>query len=349
MARIVMQPSGRSVDCLSGDTVLMGLEKAGYALPNNCRAGACGECKVKVTSGQFDQGMVLDMALSQEERKQGFGLMCMAKPISEELVIEWGTEDARPKLFPPRENVLFVLVDKRMIAARVVELRLRPVGQPIRYWPGQYVTLGDPRNGVPARAYSISNAPRPDGELVLQVARSDGGITSHWVHDQLQVGENIKVSGAYGTFIGDPSVDTPVLCLAAGTGLAPILALAEAALRRGFKKKVTMVFSARTVEDVYCQGMMAFWRTKHRNFDYRITLTREVREGHLSGRMGVALPTLFSDLSKHTVFVAGSPEFVDTCVATVQKLGATKPMIHTEGFFAQQQLVVADAAHLLPS
>jgi CDP-4-dehydro-6-deoxyglucose reductase len=49
-------------------TVLMALEKAGYALPNNCRAGACGECKVKVTSGQFDQGMVLDMALSQEER-----------------------------------------------------------------------------------------------------------------------------------------------------------------------------------------------------------------------------------------------------------------------------------------
>jgi CDP-4-dehydro-6-deoxyglucose reductase len=70
----------------------------------------------------------------------------------------------------------------------------------------------------------------------------------------LQVGENIKVSGAYGTFIGDPSVDTPVLCLAAGTGLAPILALAEAALRRGFKKPVTMLFSARTVEDVYCQG-----------------------------------------------------------------------------------------------
>ena len=234
MARIVMQPSGRSVDCLTGDTVLMGLERAGYALPNNCRAGACGECKVKVISGQFDQGMVLDMALSQEERGQGFGLMCMAKPISDELVIEWGTEDARPKLFPPRENALFVLVDKRPIAERVMELRLRPVGQPIRYWPGQYVTLGDPRAQIPARAYSISNAPRPDGELVLQVARADAGITSQWVHDTLQIGDNIKVSGAYGTFIGDPSVDTPVLCLAAGTGLAPILALAEAALRRGF-------------------------------------------------------------------------------------------------------------------
>jgi CDP-4-dehydro-6-deoxyglucose reductase len=293
--------------------------------------------------------MVLDMALSQEERKQGFGLMCMAKPISEELVIEWGTEDARPKLFPPRENALFVVVDKRPIAARVVELRLRPVGPPIRYWPGQYVTLGDPRANIPARAYSISNAPRPDGELVLQVARADGGITSQWVHETLQIGENIKISGAYGTFIGDPSVDTPVLCLAAGTGLAPILALAEAALRRGFKKKVTMLFSARTLEDVYCQGLMAWWRTKHRNFDYKITLTREVNEAHLSGRVDATLPTMFTDLSKHTIFAAGSPEFVDTCMATVLQLGAHKDMIHTEGFFAQQQPVVADAAHLLPA
>jgi CDP-4-dehydro-6-deoxyglucose reductase len=58
---------------------------------------------------------------------------------------------------------------------------------------------------------------------------------------------------------------------------------------------------------------------------------------------------MFTDLSKHTIFAAGSPEFVDTCMATVLQLGAHKDMIHTEGFFAQQQPVVADAAHLLPA
>ena len=348
MPRIILQPSGKSVECASGDTVLMALEKAGYALPNNCRAGACGECKVKVSAGHFDQGMMLNMALSQEERRQGYGLMCMAKPISDELVIEWGTEDAKPKLFPPREDALFVVTDKKTIAARVVELRLRPVGQPIRYWPGQYVTIGNPRADIPARAYSISNAPRPDGELVLQVARADGGVTSNWIHDQLNIGESVKVSGAYGTFIGDPSVDTPVLCIAAGTGLAPVLALAEAALRRGFKKPVTMLFSARTKEDVYSLGMMAWWRTKHRNFDYKITLTREEAEGFHKGRVDVVLPQLFKDLSKHTLFVAGSPEFVDSCVAAAKAQGAQDELIHTEGFFAQQQPVVADADHLLP-
>lgn len=347
MARIIMQPSGKSVECAYGDTVLMALENAGYALPNNCRAGACGECKVKVTAGQFDQGMVLDMALSQDERRQGYGLMCMAKPISDELSIEWGTEDARPKLFPPREDALFVVTDKREVAERVVELRLRPVGQPIRYWPGQYVTIGNPRAGIPARAYSISNAPRPDGELVLQVARADDGVTSAWVHDTLAVGESIKVSGAYGTFIGDPGVDTPVLCLAAGTGLAPILALTEAALRRGFRKPVTLLISARSEADVYGRGLLAWWRTKHRNFDYKITLTRETRDGYLAGRVDAVLPGLFPDLSKHTIFSAGSPEFVDSCIATVKTLGARPELIHTEGFFAQQQPVVPDAAHLL--
>ena len=136
--------------------------------------------------------------------------------------------------------------------------------------------------------------------------------------------------------------------LAAGTGLAPVLALAEAALRRGFRKPVTMLFSARTRDDVYSQGMMAWWRTKHRNFDYKITLTREQADGYLNGRVDVVLPQLFPDLSKHTIFVAGSPEFVDSCVAAVKKQGAADELIHTEGFFAQQQPVVADADHLLP-
>jgi CDP-4-dehydro-6-deoxyglucose reductase len=347
MSRIIMQPSGKSVECAYGDTVLMALEKAGYALPNNCRAGACGECKVKITAGHVDQGMVLDMALSQDERRQGYGLMCMAKPISDELTIEWGTEDARPKLFPPREDALFVVTDKRPLADRVVELRLRPVGQPIRYWPGQYVTLGNPRADIPPRAYSISNAPRPDGELVLQVARADGGVTSNWVHDALRVGESVKLSGAYGTFIGDPGVDTPVLCLAAGTGLAPILALTEAALRRGFRKPVTLLFSARSEADVYSQGLLAWWRTKHRAFDYKIALTRETRDGYLTGRVDAVLPGLFSDLSKHTVFAAGSPGFVDSCVAAAKALGAQPGHIHTEGFFARQQPEIPDAAHLL--
>jgi CDP-4-dehydro-6-deoxyglucose reductase len=338
MARIVLKPSNKEVECGFGETVLSALEHAGYALPNNCRAGACGECKVKVLAGEFDQGIVLDMALSQAEREQGYGLMCMAKPISDVMEIEWGTADAMPKLFPPREGVLCTVIEKNKIANRVVELHLRPVGQILRYWPGQNIKLGNEAENIPERQYSMANAPRPDGELVLQVSREEGGITSTWVHDKLKVGDSVKISGPYGTFIGDPSVDTPVLCLAAGTGLAPILSLAEAALKRGFRKPVNLIFSARTKEDVYGQGMMAWWRLKHRNFDYKITLTREEAEGFEHGRIDAQLSKWYPDLSKHSIFIAGSPAFVDACEEAAKRLGAQDSLIHTEGYYTSEEL-----------
>jgi len=334
MTRIRLHPSGRVVEGLAGDTVLMSLEKAGYALPNNCRAGACGECKVKVLEGRFDQGTVLDMALSEAERAQGFGLMCMAKPLGDELVVEWGTEDAMPRLFPPRENQLYVVTDRTMRTPRIAELRLRPVGAPMRFWPGQYVMLGDARAGAPPRAYSIASVPRPDGEIALQVARVDDGATSRWVHETLAPGARVKLAGPYGTFIGDPSVDTPVLCLAAGSGLAPILSLTEAALRRGFKRPVTLLFSARTKDDLYDDGLMGWWTAKHRQFHWRTTLTRETGPD-LTGRIPEVLPALFPDLSGHSVFIAGSPAFVDDCAAAARALGAPHERVHTEGYFGR--------------
>jgi CDP-4-dehydro-6-deoxyglucose reductase len=351
MSCIRLHPSGRQVEASRTATVLETLEKAGYALPNNCRAGACGECKVKVLQGQFDQGFVLDMALSQDERRAGYGLMCMAKPLSDELVIEWGTADAKPKLFPPRENQRYVVTDRIVRTPRIVELRLRPLGEPMRYWPGQYLMLGDAAAGAPLRSYSIANAPRPDGEITLQVTRQADGATSAWVHDTLHPGARVQVSGPYGTFIGDPSVSTPVLCMAAGSGLAPILALAEAALKRHYAEPVTLLVSGATQADLYDAGMMAWWEARNRGFRYRPTLTREIPADPkaLRGRIPALLPTLFRDLSQHSVFVAGSPSFVDDCVAAARALGARSELIHTEGYFPQSLPTPPDPSQLVDS
>ncbi|GAA0796107.1 2Fe-2S iron-sulfur cluster-binding protein [Marinobacterium sediminicola] len=337
MTTIRLSPSGKEVEAKTGETVLETLENAGYALPNNCRAGACGECKVKVLEGEFDQGMVLDMALSQEERAEGYGLMCMCKPLGEVLEIDWGTDDAKPKLFPPRENVRCMVVDRIERTDRIAEIRLRPIGEPLRFWPGQYVSLTDTQKTVTPRSYSIANAPRPDGEIVLQITRVPEGKTSNWVHQDVRPGSMVNLSGPYGTFIGDPSTDGPVLCLAAGTGLAPILSLTDAALRRGFKQPVHLMFSARTEADIYCRGLLELWNTRHRRFKFIPTLTREEKEGTLHGRIPELIAGQYPDLSKHAIYIAGSPEFVEDCIAAVKAQGAQADMIHTEGFFDQAQ------------
>jgi len=260
-----------------------------------------------------------------------------------------GHADAKPKLFPPRENQPYVVTDRLLRTPRIVELRLRPIGAPMRYWPGQYVMLGDAEAGVPARSYSIANAPRPDGEVVLQVTRQGDGLTSAWVHERLQPGAGVKLSGPYGTFIGDPSVETPVLCMAAGSGLAPILALTEAALRRGYRDQVTLLFSGRATDDLYDAGLMAWWQARHRNFRYRPTLTGTPPAGWtgLVGRIPALLPTLFQDLARHSVFVAGSPQFVEDCLRAAKALGARSEFVHSEGFFPQYPPITPPPGQLL--
>lgn len=335
MATIRLYPSGREVPCAEGSTVLAALEAEGWALPNNCRAGTCGECKVKVRSGEFDQGFVLDMALSAAERAEGYGAMCMAKPLSDVLEIEWGTIDARPLLFPPRRDVAFTLVDAVERTPAITELVLRPNDEPLRYWPGQYVHLGNPPE-APRRAYSIANSPRADGELHFFVTRERFGRTSAWLLER-EPGDELRLDGPYGAFIGDPSIATPVVCLAAGSGLAPILALTDAALRRGFAHPVTLVLSARTEADVYPRGLLAHFERRYANFRFVRTLTRG--DGPPPrGRIPAILGELIGSLEGVAVFIAGPEAFVEDTRRACLALGVDPSSLYREPYVPQDEL-----------
>jgi CDP-4-dehydro-6-deoxyglucose reductase len=229
-------------------------------------------------------------------------------------------------LFPPRDNVECVAVDKIPRTPDIVELRLRPIGPLLRYSPGQYVELhaSDAEDG----AYSIANAPRRDGEMSLLVSRTKGGTVSGWIHDVLAAGDRIRLSGPYGTVVAGPARSGPVLCLAAGSGLAPILALAEAALGRGYTDPVTLLFSARTEDHLFAQGLLAHWEAQYPNFRLVTTLTRSRMRGSLHGRIPDVLHEVIHDLSGHQVFIAGSPEFVDACLAAVRGEGAAEDRLH---------------------
>lgn len=334
MVDIVLKPSDIRIPCEKGQTVLSALEKAGYALPNNCRAGACGECKVKVLSGAFDQGFVLDMALPAMEREEGFGLMCMAKPTGESLEIEWGTEDTKPKLFPPKENLPYMVLEKSIVTSKILRIRLRSLGESMRFWPGQYITLRNEKDpSKQERCYSVANIPNREGDLLLFITKVEGGKTSSWIHEDLQEGDIIKVNGPYGTFIGDPQAKTPVLCLAAGSGLAPILSLTSGALfRGGFSYPATVLFSAQTKNDLFEIGYFKYLSQKFRNFKFDFTLTREKNPEGLEGRIPEILPHYYPDLSQTSLYIAGSEDFVNSCKETCLNLGAQEDLIHTEGF-----------------
>lgn len=83
-ATLEFSRSGRSIGGLRGRTILEVAEEAGIALPYECRAGVCGQCKTRLLRGN----VVMDSAdaLDSEDRSQGWILSCQARCVDDVLV-----------------------------------------------------------------------------------------------------------------------------------------------------------------------------------------------------------------------------------------------------------------------
>lgn len=222
-----------------------------------------------------------------------------------------------------------IAVDRR--TPTIVELRLLPEEEPLPYRPGQYVLLEDDDGSVAPRSYSIANQPREDGELSLLVTRVPDGQASTWIHDRLAPGEPVHVGGPDGTFVDDPARTAPAVFLAAGSGLAPIRALLEAALAAPRRPALTLVFSARGEDHVIDRERFATWQRREPRFRFIRTLTRGAGEPP-RGRIPATLASLVGRLEGHDAFVAGAPDFVTACAAAAAALGADPAHLRTEAF-----------------
>lgn len=226
------------------------------------------------------------------------------------------------------------MVALRAATPAIAELKLAPLGRPLDYRPGQYVLLEDAQGEVVVRSFSVACAPRADDHITLLVTRVAGGQLSEWVHDRLATGDDVLISGPYGTFTDDAPPSRPALYLAAGSGLAPVRALLEADLARPQRPALTLVFSARTEADVIDAPWFARWQRRDPRFRFVRTLTRGAGPPP-HGRVPELLPKLAGPLAGHDVFIAGSSGFVAGCVAAAAALGAPRAQIHTEVFYAE--------------
>ncbi|MCG6576970.1 FAD-binding oxidoreductase [Pseudomonas sp. AF32] len=101
------------------------------------------------------------------------------------------------------------------------------------------------------RTYSVSSAPSDDF-LRISVKR-DGSVSSH-LHDRVQVGDEIEVRAPQGHFIVQATERRPLVLLAAGVGVTPLLSMLREVVYQGLRinrmRPVWMVQSARTVADL---------------------------------------------------------------------------------------------------
>jgi CDP-4-dehydro-6-deoxyglucose reductase, E3 len=149
-----------------------------------------------------------------------------------------------------------------------------------------------------------------------------------------RLGTPIDLHGPYGNFWLPKDAAGPVLCLAGGSGLAPILSIARRALATGFAQPMELILSVRDRSEAFALDALHALARRHANFTYRVSLTRaqEAAPGWRLGRIPDWLPAELPDLSDWHVLAAGPPGFVDACVAEALALGASPGRILTDSF-----------------
>ena len=322
MKRSCFPPAAKST-APTATPLLHALERADYALPNNSivpvpAASYKVRCARKDSSTRYGYRR---MALSQEERKQGFADGCR----SENHRPSGGAPRRQVKLFAPRENNQFRRRQTKILhTPRVVELTLR-WRSPAFSGPN-INTLGG--GGLARPLVLLDRQCAASGwRDRAQVARQGPVRPASLDSRELKVGDLVRLSGPYaGTFIGDPAVNTPVLCLPRGWRRSCRWQMPHCVAATRRRSRWCSRHERRTT--IY-QGLMVYWQMKYRNF--RFHPDADAR-GRRRGCNTAGCPTSCRSCSPTFQvwhLAAGSPDSSMT-VRAAAKAGAKDELIHAE-------------------
>ncbi len=228
-----------------GGTVLSALAANRIFIPSACGGKAtCGLCKGRVTSGAGPLLPTERPFMSKAELADGTRLLCQVK-------VKCNLEIVIPEQY-------FLVKEFRAVVERIVPLThdtrlfrfrlLEP--DTISFKPGQYVQFRIPRAGE-ERAYSIASSPSDTGVVELIVRLVPGGLCTTYLFSKLAVRDEIILTGPYGEFFLREDTDSPVICVAGGSGSAPIRSIITWLSEQGSKRPIRSFYGGRTPRDIY--------------------------------------------------------------------------------------------------
>jgi ferredoxin-NADP reductase len=218
------------------------------------------------------------------------------------------------------------VLEVRPETARAKTFRLA-LEAPTGHRAGQHyiVRLTAPDGYTAQRSYSVASAPDGSSHFELTVERLEDGEVSSYLHDVVELGDELEVRGPIGGwFVWDG--DTPALLVGGGSGIVPLMAMVRLARTLGRADLVRLVVSVRTPEDLFYAEEIAGPQTT-------IAYTRAAPEGFVRS-IGRVTAADLADLSigDGTAYVCGSNVFADAMTDLLQDTGVAADRIRVERF-----------------
>ena len=161
-----------------------------------------------------------------------------------EKMIAGAAEDTNPPYWHAE-----VLTHERR-GADIAVFTCRPL-QPLRFRAGQYVSIECRYQPRLWRTYSMANAPREDGTLEFHVRAVGAGWVSSALVRRVKPGDMLRLAAPMGSMTLDPQSRRDIVCIAGGTGLAPIKAIIDECARYNRTRWVHLFRGVRHRDDLY--------------------------------------------------------------------------------------------------
>lgn len=316
-----------------GQTILDAALLAGIPYPHGCKSGRCGSCKSRLIEGEVELLKHSRFALTDQEKAAGMILACRALPQTHAAVAWLGSDDGDVQS-PRRVDGIVTHIDDLTHDIKLV--RIAPEDESsLLFTAGQYAQVGF--NGVPARSYSIANRHGTDG-LEFHIRRVPGGAASEHVHNALKTGDKTTLELPLGSSSLRQHHSGPILCIAGGSGLAPIKSIVETALAHGMKQPIHVYFGVRTERDLYLVEHFQALAKRHANLTFVPVLSEVQSSQYRSGFVTQVMAEDLSDLDGWKAYVAGPPLMVEAAMEAAFARRLQRQDMHADVFFTPEEL-----------
>jgi glycine betaine catabolism B len=221
-----------------------------------------------------------------------------------------------------------------------------------KYQPGQFINLELSINGKSVlRSYSISSSPSRSQTLEITVKRVSvpshtpdvpSGLVSNWLHDYLQVGDVIHLSGPFGKFTCAPIPPPKLLMISAGSGITPMMSMSRWILDLAISTDIIFYYCARSPQDIIFRQELEMMSARSPNFHLVLSTTRSSpgQPWHsLTGRLTSAvLQSIAPDFQERTTYVCGSSGFMQTAKDLLVELNFPIQNYYEESFGNSKKL-----------
>ena len=205
--------------------------------------------------------------------------------------------------------------------------------------PGQHVDLRlTAEDGYSVeRSYSIASEPERPSEIDITVERIEGGEVSPFLHEVAVPGDRLEVRGPIGGyFVWEAALGGPLLLVAGGSGVVPLMAMARHRARAGSGVAARLLFSSRGPDEIIYADELDLLAAAGDGFDVVHTLTRRQPEGWTGFARRIDEPMLAEVLQPlgagARAYACGPTALVETVANGLVRLGLPPDRIRTERF-----------------